>query len=91
MREATQICSLEISRRCLLRGATRGLGAATVLGMMSSPAMASKIPQSAVAYRSTPNAAQHCDNCRLWEAPNACKTVDGTISPQGWCRIYVKA
>jgi hypothetical protein len=26
----------------------------------------------------------------LFEAPSSCKTVDGTVSPQGWCMVYAK-
>jgi hypothetical protein len=26
----------------------------------------------------------------LFEAPNSCKTVEGTISPEGWCMVYAK-
>jgi len=31
-----------------------------------------------------PKGDQACENCALFEAPSSCKTVDGTVSPQGW-------
>ena len=31
-----------------------------------------------------------CSGCNLFVPPNACKTVDGTISPSGWCALWVK-
>jgi hypothetical protein len=30
------------------------------------------------------------ENCSLFEAPSSCKTVDGTVSPKGWCMVYAK-
>jgi hypothetical protein len=27
---------------------------------------------------------------RVFEPPSTCKTVEGTVSPDGWCKIYVK-
>jgi len=30
-----------------------------------------------------------CRKCRWWEVRGACKTVEGEISPQGWCAIWI--
>lgn len=79
----------DLSRRSLLHGAACGLGAATILGMTAKTATAGKMPQASVNYRPSPNGSKRCDNCRLWQPPNACKSVEGNISPQGWCTIYV--
>jgi len=46
--------------------------------------------QQAARYQDAPKGEQRCDNCVLFEAPAACKSVDGTIAPQGWCIIYAK-
>jgi len=46
--------------------------------------------QQAAKYQDAPKGEQRCDNCVLFEAPAACKSVDGTIAPEGWCRIYAK-
>jgi len=81
-----------ISRRRVLTiaaGATAIVGAAAVVGS-STPALAAKAPQKAVKYQDTPKGEQRCENCALFEAPSSCKTVDGTISPQGWCIVYAK-
>ena len=64
-------------------------GAAAVIGS-STPALAAKAPQKAVKYQDTPKGEQRCENCALFEAPSSCKTIDGTISPQGWCIVYAK-
>ena len=86
--------SNRISRRRVLSiaaGATGAsiAGAAAVIGS-SMPALAAKAPQKAVKYQDTPKGEQRCENCALFEAPSSCKTVDGTISPQGWCIVYAK-
>jgi hypothetical protein len=30
-----------------------------------------------------------CKKCLWWKDPNGCKVVEGEISPQGWCAIWV--
>jgi hypothetical protein len=75
-----------VNRRSLLLAAA---GAAPLLALASGPAEA-KIPQAAVAYQATPNGDKECDNCNFFVEPNACKTVDGEISPKGWCKIFNK-
>lgn len=81
----------EVSRRSLLRGIACAAGAATILTAAAEPAMANKLPKSAVGYQDKPHGAQECSKCALFEAPHSCKSVAGTINPHGWCRIYRKA
>ena len=85
--------SSKISRRQVLTVAAGAAGAvagvAAIVGA-STPAQAAKAPQKAVKYQDTPKGEQRCDNCALFEAPSSCKTVDGTISPEGWCMVYAK-
>ena len=81
-----------ISRRQVLTVTAGVAGAVTALAALvgvSTPARA-KAAQTAVKYQETPKGEQRCDNCALFEAPSSCKTVDGTISPQGWCMVYAK-
>jgi hypothetical protein len=75
-----------LNRRDLLLAAA---GSAPLLALATGPAEA-KIAQAAVAYQATPNGEKECDNCTFFVAPSACKTVDGEISPKGWCKIYNK-
>jgi hypothetical protein len=44
----------------------------------------------AVGYQDSPHGSQDCSSCNLFEAPSSCKSVSGKISPNGWCKIYVK-
>ena len=30
---------------------------------------------------------QQCDDCVHFQAPNACKLVQGNIGPSGWCQL----
>jgi len=79
-----------VSRRSLLQGAVGVGSAAAVLCLTTYQAAAAKMGQQAVGYQDTPKGPQQCDGCALFEAPNACKTVDGVISPKGWCKIFAK-
>ncbi len=74
-------------RRTLLRIGLFGVGAGALLA--ATPAMAAKMPQKAASYQPTPKGSQRCDNCNKFQAPDACKLVDGQISPSGWCVLYV--
>ena len=74
-----------VSRRTVLIAAA----ATSLLGLMSDSAEA-KIAQTAVRYQDSPKDGKQCDGCKLFVAPNACKTVDGDISPKGWCALWVK-
>jgi anaerobic selenocysteine-containing dehydrogenase len=88
MKSSIGIGSAEISRRTLL-AAVAAAGSAPILAASVTPAMA-KIAQTAVGYQDSPKGDRSCSNCNLFQPPSSCKTVDGTISPNGWCKIWVK-
>ncbi len=91
MSKLPEAFSTEVCRRSVLRGAMGTAGAAVLftLGIAADTALAdSKVSQKVVAYQDTPNGTKNCAGCSLFQAPNACKSVDGVISPQGWCRIW---
>ena len=75
-----------LSRRTVLVTAA---GVTPLLALMSGSAEA-KIAQSAVKYQDSPKDGKQCDGCKLFVAPSACKSVDGAISPKGWCALWVK-
>ena len=77
-----------ISRRVVLSGAVLWLGAATTATMASRAAGQQKLSQTDAKYQTTPKGDQHCDGCVNFQAPNACKFVDGDISPNGWCQLF---
>lgn len=88
MSNSTVSCG-SMSRRLLLRRAGGVLGAAAAIATQIGSASATiKISQTAVAYQDHPDGGKHCAACRQFQPPSACKMVDGTISPQGFCRIF---
>ena len=80
----------DLSRRAFFRrAAAYGIGAAVLQELRPNLVSAqAKVAQTAVAYQDKPKGTQRCDDCSLFLAPNACKVVDGTISPQGWCSLF---
>jgi len=82
----------DLSRRALFqRVATCALGTSILGCIGANRALAqAKVPQKAVAYQDKPKGEQRCDGCTSFQAPNACKLVDGQINPQGWCTLFMK-
>ena len=74
-----------VSRRTVLFAAA-AMGPALALGR----AEAATLPQSAVAYQDSPKDGKQCDGCKLFVAPASCKSVSGSISAKGWCKLWVK-
>jgi hypothetical protein len=78
-------------RAVLLRGLACAAGS-VALAVPVREAYAAKFPQSspAVAYQDSPKDGRQCDGCSLFRAPSSCEVVDGSISPTGWCKLWVK-
>jgi hypothetical protein len=76
-----------MSRRTVLIAAA---GAAPLLALGATGANAAKLAQSAVKYQASPKDGKQCDGCKLFVAPNSCKSVAGEIAPSGWCALWVK-
>lgn len=70
-------------RRAVLKAGIAVLAAAPAAALAQQ-----KLAQSAVQYQTSPKDGQMCSNCVNFVAPNACKLVDGNISPNGWCIAY---
>lgn len=81
---------LDLSRRRLLQGAAFALGGGALVAAGQASA-ANKLSKKVAHYQEQPKGAQRCDNCIQWAAPNACKIVEGAISPSGWCMLYAPA
>jgi hypothetical protein len=74
-------------RRAVVVSATKAM---PLLMMPTSWAeAAAKMSQSVVQYQAMPKNGENCAKCKQFAAPNACKLVDGAISPNGWCRLWV--
>jgi hypothetical protein len=91
MTEVLKLDSTETSRRSLLQAAAALGVAAPILALSAESAMAAKMSQASVAYENSPKGTKSCGNCKLFVSPSTCKTVDGTVAANGWCKIWVKA
>ena len=79
----------QLARRLLLRRILGAIAASPLFYAAPHPAAAViKISQKAVAYQDHPEGEKRCDKCIQFQPPDACKTVDGTIGPNGYCRLF---
>ena len=78
-----------LSRRALFHAAAFAGASLVVLAGTVSQAMA-KMTQKGAGYQATPKDVQKCANCALFKAPDSCTLVEGSISPDGWCRFFAK-
>ena len=79
-----------ISRRMVLTGTAVALGVAAAATAVSQSMAQVKISRATANYQNTPKGDQRCDRCLNFQPPNACKFVEGEISPSGWCQLFVK-
>jgi F0F1-type ATP synthase membrane subunit c/vacuolar-type H+-ATPase subunit K len=78
----------QVSRRLVLTGTALALGSAAVVTAVPQARAQEKISQANAKYQSTPKGDQRCDGCVNFQPPNACKFVQGDISPNGWCSLF---
>src|SRR5215470_3488174 len=79
----------QLARRWLLQRILGVIGASVlVYGALRPASAVIKISQKAVAYQDHPEGDKRCDKCIQFQPPNACKIVDGSISPNGYCRLF---
>ncbi|SCZ31614.1 high-potential iron-sulfur protein [Afifella marina] len=91
MKDDSKTSNSGMSRREILGACAIAAGSLALVGTGSANAqIANKAKQAIAGYQTTPKGRQECDNCRHFQAPDACKVVQGTISPKGWCRLYAK-
>lgn len=73
-----------ISRRSALGHAAKLM---LLAGVTAVPA-AAKVEQKSAGYQDAPKDGQHCAVCVHFTPPSSCQIVDGTISPNGWCKLF---
>ncbi|MDP2028062.1 MAG: hypothetical protein Q8K12_00275 [Thiobacillus sp.] len=57
----------------------------------AAPAAPAKVSQASVQYQTQPKDEKKCADCMNFIAEsNSCKLVEGNISPNGWCTLWVK-
>ena len=94
MDDASKIRSTALSRRSILRNFAFTAGGTAILGTVTGgnrvAEAQTKLAQSAAGYQPTPHEGQACATCLQFVPPAACKVVEGTVSPAGWCKVYIK-
>lgn len=80
-----------ISRRRFLKlgGSTVALLPLALIATDRSAAQG-KASKEAVQYQDSPKNGEKCVDCQFFTAPDGCTVVEGKISPQGWCSLFVK-
>ena len=73
-----------VSRRSALGGAAKFL---LLAGATLTPAQA-KVAQANAGYQDAPKGELKCASCVHFAPPSSCQIVDGTISPNGWCKLF---
>lgn len=74
-----------LSRRSMLKGSLIVIAA----GMTGHAAAQQKIDRKLVQYQETPKNGQKCSDCLQFTPPDGCKVVEGKISPNAWCAVFV--
>ena len=62
--------------------------AATAATLVQQAAAQQKISQALAKYQGMPKGDDHYEVCNNFQPPNACKFVQGKISPKGWCHLF---
>lgn len=84
--------SADATRRGMLRAAASFAAAVALIpfqGVRNASAQKKMKTQEEVKYQPTPKGKQNCANCDLFIKPDKCKSVEGTVVPEGWCKIWV--
>ena len=73
-------------------GATAAIGSAMLGRALAEPerlaAAAPQVTQQAAGYQTQPNNDQRCALCAHFQPPASCQVVQGTIVPNGWCKLF---
>lgn len=77
-----------VTRRVALTRTALAFGVAAAGTAVTPAAAQQKITPAAAKYQDQPKGQQSCAVCVNFQPPNACKFVQGTISPTGWCLLF---
>ena len=42
-------------------------------------------------YQGSPKDGKQCSGCSMFRPPGSCTAVEGSVSPQGYCKYYATA
>lgn len=87
----------DLTRRTIVKQGVVVAAGVVAVGALSGiqPARAAKASQAVAMYQGKPHGDQRCDRSNHFipgtttAANGTCDVVDGSISPQGWCVLFV--
>lgn len=50
-----------------------------------------RFTKTEASYQAQPKRGSRCERCVNFREQNTCTLVKGSISPEGWCRLYERA
>jgi hypothetical protein len=85
------------SRRDIFRQSVAAAAGAMAAApfLRAAPAQAAKVTKAAASYQDHPHSGEKCAFCAHYipgttaAANGACQLVEGSISPNGWCTLFL--
>lgn len=77
-----------LSRRSVLRGGILATCAGFFVAAAAAAPPEAKLAQEQVSYQPSPKGERKCSGCVNYEGNGSCRVVSGSISPDGWCRLW---
>lgn len=77
-----------LARRSLMGGVLAGAAAGLAHDLTVEAYAQSKISREEAQYQDSPKGIAMCATCTLYLPPSACKSVEGEVSAQGWCKLF---
>lgn len=79
------------SKRNFLRLVIAGIPGALLVPRRSYAQQPAKMSKAQAEYQDSPKGIQSCATCSLFEEPDKCRVVEGSVSANGWCKAYAMA
>jgi len=84
---------MKISRRQMLENLKLAVAAGGAVALGSGRASlagdnSSQLRKLDVRYQDQPKDNQRCSGCKNFVGPSACRVVQGSVNPDGWCLLF---
>jgi hypothetical protein len=80
-----------VSRRGAIGTALSTIVSGFTFAILAQAPARQKMSKQEAEYQDSPKDIRMCATCTLFEPPNACKVVEGPVSPSGWCKAFALA
>lgn len=85
---ATQLSRREMLSNLKHAGAAGGAIALGFAGAVRAADNSSQLRKVDVRYQDEPKGNQRCAGCKNFVGPDACRVVQGSVNPNGWCLLF---